>query len=76
MYTSRNNQRVNQAKRSREDRTLRPSQEDVNKHYSSNTISHFKSHGTSGTGAVIPGAIEIFLSTGRIPDSYSSMLKM
>jgi len=68
MYAHGDNQRVNHSKRTREDRTRIAFRENVNKHYSSNTISHsnFKSRGTSGTGLRILSVIEIYLSTGRI----------
>lgn len=65
MYAHGDNQRVNHSKRTREDRTRIAFRENVNKHYSSNTISHsnFKSR---GTGLRILSVIEIYLSTGRI----------
>ena len=72
MYTSRDNQRVDHFKRSREDKTRRQFRENVNKRNYSNTICHFKSRGTSRTGLRILSVIEIFLPTGRIPESYSS----
>lgn len=73
MYTQGDNPRVDESRRSGENSSEEHPGAIVNKLHFNNMSSHSKSHRTSQTGPRILSAIEIFLSTGRIPNSYSTM---
>ena len=73
MYTQGDNPRVDESRRSGENSSEEHPGAIVNKLHFNNMSSHSKSHRTSQTGPRILSAIGIFLSTDRIPNSYSTM---